>query len=943
MRRFGLICLSSITLLTMTAALSLLPAPARATVFTNFESSQVHPLALSADGSRLFACNTPDNRLSVYQVSAAGLTLEAEIPVGLEPISVRPRTATEVWVVNKLSDNISIVDLTTMHVRASLSVGDEPTDVVFAGTAGRAFVCVSQLDLVKIYDPASLATAPVTVALFGNNPRALATNPAGTRVYAAFFESGNRTSVLTATQVVAGGGLPAPNPPMNPALPQPLPQGLVIYSDGAHWVDETATRNWETLVSIPYTLPDYDVVELDADTPVPVPRYFAGVGTLNYGVTVNPVTGQVYVPNEEAFNLTRFEPNVNGKFAQYRVTRVDPAGPGTVTPVHLNPHINYAVSPGPPAEIALSISQPNGGDWDAAGTHLYLAALGSGKLAVVDPNGLVTARVEVGEGPTAAEVDDCNNRVYVLNRFTNTVATVSTVSLTKTDEVSLGYQPEPPAVTEGRRFLYDARISSAHGDLSCGSCHAFGHFDAIVWDLGNPLGQMEGAGNGSDGFHPLKGPMATQSLRGLADLAPYHWRGDRADLSRFNPAFVSLMGLPDTLSGPDMQKFVDFMLTIAYPPNPYQNLDRTYPTTGIGPGNAERGRREFTQVIHDAGLRCQECHQSAPAPNESFLVSPGTIRTSAPGLGGGASQVFKVPHLRGLYEKVGFLNAPGPQKRGFGLNHDGIHDTVMNFLLQPQFIFTSVQQRRDLESFILCFDTGMAPAVGVQQTVDALNQNAPAVNGRIGTLLARADMNEIDLVVKGRRHGLARGWLYSGGVFVSDRVNDPPLSEAALRALAGVGTELTYTGVPPGNGLRIGLDRDGDGWRDRDELDAGTNPADPASFPDAAAVIEPGATPGPLTAVLARPARNPAPASGTCLSFTLGQAAEVSLRVFDARGRSVRELLPPSRRQGTVTLDWNGLDDQGQPAPSGVYFYQLAARGPDGQKFLRSERVVLAR
>jgi hypothetical protein len=65
--------------------------------------------------------------------------------------------------------------------------------------------------------------------------------------------------------------------------------------------------------------------------------------------------------------------------------------------------------------------------------------------------------------------------------------------------------------------------------------------------------------------------------------------------------------------------------------------------------------------------------------------------------------------------------------------------------------------------------------------------------------------------------------------------------------------------------------------------------------------------------------------------------------VFDARGRSVRELLPPSRRQGTVTLDWNGLDDQGQPAPSGVYFYQLAARGPDGQKFLRSERVVLAR
>ena len=27
--------------------------------------------------------------------------------------------------------------------------------------------------------------------------------------------------------------------------------------------------------------------------------------------------------------------------------------------------------------------------------------------------------------------------------------------------------------------------------------------------------------------HPLKGPMVTQSLRGIADSGPLHWRGDR--------------------------------------------------------------------------------------------------------------------------------------------------------------------------------------------------------------------------------------------------------------------------------------------------------------------------------------------------------------------------------------------------------------------------------
>jgi hypothetical protein len=43
---------------------------------------------------------------------------------------------------------------------------------------------------------------------------------------------------------------------------------------------------------------------------------------------------------------------------------------------------------------------------------------------------------------------------------------VSTATLQKTAEVSLGFQPEPAAVTTGRKFLYDARLSSGHGGYS---------------------------------------------------------------------------------------------------------------------------------------------------------------------------------------------------------------------------------------------------------------------------------------------------------------------------------------------------------------------------------------------------------------------------------------------------------------------------------------------
>ena len=95
---------------------------------------------------------------------------------------------------------------------------------------------------------------------------------------------------------------------------------------------------------------------------------------------------------------------------------------------------------------------------------------------------------------------------------------------------------------------------------------------------------------------------------------------------------------------------------------------------------------------------------------------------------------------------------------------------------------------------------------------------------------------ECDLVVKGTVGGEQRSYLLNhvSGQFESDRAAEPALSDAALRALANTaGQELTYTCAPPGSGTRMALDRDEDGFFDTDEIDAGTDPADPASFPGA--------------------------------------------------------------------------------------------------------------
>src|SRR5581483_8853571 len=127
----------------------------------------------------------------------------------------------------------------------------------------------------------------------------------------------------------------------------------------------------------------------------------------------------------------------------------------------------------------------------------------------------------------------------------------------------------------------------------------------------------------------------------------------------------------------------------------------------------------------------------------------------------------------------------------------------------------------------------LAPIVGQQVTLRS--DNGGAVGTRIDLFIARAAAGECDVVVKGDVGGEQRGWVRNpAGTFESDRSDrtaEPLISDGDLRAKATPGHELTYTCVPPGSGRRIGIGRDEDGFPDRTELDAGSDPADAASIP----------------------------------------------------------------------------------------------------------------
>jgi YVTN family beta-propeller protein len=812
-------------------------AQAQPTSYQNFEAPQVHPIALTPDGTRLLALDTPEQRLEVFQLNGSALTLTAEIPVGAEPTTVAVRNNSEAWVANWLSDSVSVVDLNAGNVTRTFDVGDEPTDIVFAGQQKElAFVCVSGLRQVKVYDPAAPDAAPQVITIRGKQPRSLARDATGAQVFVSVFESGNQTTIVDANTVLASGGPPAPVPAMSQTLPPAPAVGLIVKWNGTRWADETGDTRWHNVV--PYTLADVDVVALNASTAnVTTSAEIRHVGTHIGNAVFDASNNRLYVINLEARNQIRFEPNVRGRFLQHRVSIINLQTGTPQTPaIDLNPHINYSNAAGTDAERAKTLSLPADIVRATDGT-LYVAATGANKVGVLNSAGSVRQRINVGQGPTGLALDESHARLYVLNRFDETVSIVDTAARTELARVPLGFNPEPDQVKQGRQFLYNGAFS-AHGDLACASCHLNAHRDGLAWDLGDPTGDVQQLTTSippfifNVNFHPMKGPMITQSLRGIINAnpqlstTPLHWRGDRAGLENFNPAFVSLLGGGRQLDANEMASFVTFVRTLTYPPNPNENLDRTQPNPATGP-SAERGRLLFaSQGFVQNALQCTACHPGIGLTGKAS--DTGTTRAIIPSDVLAESQAFKVPHLRALYQKTGLQNTAGEQITGYGFTHDGHFDTLFSFLHAPQFTFpagaTGDSQRRDLEAFMMSFDTGTAPAVGLEVTVNAANKNSQQVLDRVNLLVAQANAGQFtfvsncDLVVKGLFNGQQRGFFYdnSAHVFLPDRAGAAVMTAQQLLDAAGAGAELTFKGVPVGAGRRLGIDRDGDGILDGD-------------------------------------------------------------------------------------------------------------------------------
>ena len=906
--------------------------------FIEFESGPVRPLALSPDGQTLFAVNTPNGTLEVFDLSSGTPVFQYRVAVGLEPVAVAARTNSEVWVVNHLSDSVSIVTLAgTPHVSRTLLVGDEPRDIVFAGDPQRTFITtahrgqqrvdpsiahvpgagdpqltspgVPRAD-VWVFDPASLDNTaggtPVKImSFFTDTPRALAVSPDKSTVYVAGLKTGNQSTTINQPRICAGfqpnipcklddGTIsPGGNPgPATDAQGEPAPEvGLVVKfnNSSGHWEDELH-RAWDG--SVRFNLPDTDVFAIDANALTQTAAY-QHVGTTLFNMAVNPATGNVYVSNTDARNEVRFEGpgayaghTVQGHLAESRITILSGA---SVAPRHLNKHLDYSKLAGSagfdPDAKSHSLSMPLDMAVTGDGKTLYVAAFGSGKVGVFDTASLEDNSFDPvagsanyiavsGGGASGLALDESRGLLYVLTRFDDAVKVIDLNARQEIAALAMP-NPEPSPVVNGRPFLYDATRYSGNGEASCASCHIFGDKDELAWDLGNPDGSVtkssipinlggllpfliatgnsgvptpiNGSNNPKD-FHPMKGPFTTQTLRGLKNSGAMHWRGDRStgamgtdafdantSFMNFIVAFQGLIGSADQPSAEQMQQFTDFQLQVFLPPNPVRNLDNSLTESQQRGSDFYSGPRASDGVVSaladslfgKSSFSCNGCHTLdasrgffGTGGNQSFEALP---------------QIVKIPHLRNAYDKIGMFGSPrvpffdqadsgpmGDQIRGFGFTGDGSTDTLFRFLTAAVFRPTSNsgfpqknpdQTRRDVEQFILAFDTDLAPIVGQQVTLTA--DNAAASGPRIDLLMKRAGAaftskslggvtTECDLVARVVQNGRVMSFLYDplAKNFIADD-GSARIDDAALRGLAAAGQEITYTAATPGSGMRL--------------------------------------------------------------------------------------------------------------------------------------------
>ena len=545
-------------------------------------------LAVSKDGSRLYVVAQEAN--AVLVVDAAKQKVLNKIIVGTQPHSIAlSNDGQKAYVSNQWSDNVSVIDLNSSKVIDTLKTGNGPAGISLSTDNKYLYVIDSYSSNISVLD---LSTGEERKRFdAGNNPTGAEMSPDGKTLY-----------VPSRRAVIAPYG-------------ETLKTELTVVDESTQRIKER--RNIESaylMENVAFT-PSGDLAMMTIVRPKNlIPSIQVEQGwMMNYGIgiveqKVNGRTIQLLIDEPNAYYSDPFDIVItpDGKKAF-----ISSSGVNTITVVSID-------------SLRALIAKSSDEQLKSFSNNLGISSH------------FVIKRISTGANPKGLALSPDGKLLYVAEQLQDAIAVINTESLEKTNSMDLGGPKRITVARQGRR-LFNNSGHTFQNQFDCYTCHPDMHEDGLVYNMAS-----------KDMGRNLTN---TQSLRDIAETAPYKWNGKNPTVYKQDGIrFSTVLTRTEQFSYNDLDAITAYILTgIPYPPN------LQYNPNGELTESQMRGKVLFERTKDNSGVeipennRCITCH-TPPYYTNLKMAYVKTLAVSDD------SMLFDTPHLNNIYASPPYLH-----------------------------------------------------------------------------------------------------------------------------------------------------------------------------------------------------------------------------------------------------------------------------------------------
>ena len=514
--------------------------------YSSVEYKTPFNLAITSDGSRLFAACEASNSLMVVNPKTRQILKEISINDQPHFVALSPDES-KVFVSNRGSDNISVIDTRTYRILSTIQVGDEPHEIAMNPEGTRLYVTnagsydVSVVDLQAGKEIKRLAASRGTWGVDRSRD--------GTKLY----------------------------------VTNNLPRYGKFRETSKSEVTVIDTRT--STVEKRYTVVGANLLQGVAASPSDDFTLFTLIRTKNLVPMTRTIQGWIMTNG-----IGILWPD--GRIDQLLLDRWDDyfADP---TDIVFSKDGKYAfVSGGGVQQIAVV---------DIEKMKALLRNAPEKERREILPNHLgvsneyVVKRIDVGRSPRGMVVSPDNKYLYVADGLDDAISVVDLTQLAQVAIIDLGGPDTLTTARYGERIFHNAAATFGR-QFSCHSCHPDGGIDGITYDI-----EPDGLG-----FNPVD----NRSLRGINDTAPFKWEGTNPTLKRqCGPRLAAFFTRIDPFNADQAEALDRYIVTITMPPNRYRDIGEDLtPTQRRGKQIFERMYDNSGNLI-PKNKRCNYCHR----------------------------------------------------------------------------------------------------------------------------------------------------------------------------------------------------------------------------------------------------------------------------------------------------------------------------------------------